>query len=135
MRCRRGVACWGKHIEAWRGSGLSQVAYCATQDLGIHAFRAQIYAQRARSHSATLSLVPVVIDGGEAGVSQSNALRPCSGAAVLSRHSAPAPTGGPRHETASEGVSLRVCGAGDWRIECGTLPSATWVAELMKALS
>lgn len=112
MRCRRGVACWGKHIEAWRGSGLSQVAYCAAQDLGIHAFRAQVYAQRARSRCATLSLVPVVIDG-----------------------VSPAPTGGPRNETASEGVLWRVYGAGDWRIECGALPPATWVAELMKALS
>ncbi len=46
---------WGKHIEAWQGSGLSQAAYCRR-----HGLSAAYFSQRLRA----LRTVPVV--GGQA---------------------------------------------------------------------
>jgi len=38
MAKRRPARFWVEHMEAWRQSGLTQVSYCARNELGIKAF-------------------------------------------------------------------------------------------------
>ncbi len=39
LRKRQGVDYWRGQVEAWRQSGLSQIAYCARHDVNIKSFR------------------------------------------------------------------------------------------------
>ena len=68
MAKRRGAEYWRRHLEAWRESGLTQVAYCASQGVSLKSFcRWRGKEKEARAAAATsLTLVPVRIDQLEA---------------------------------------------------------------------
>jgi hypothetical protein len=54
---------WRDHIEEWQRSGLSQMAYCATQQLAYHRFvywRQKLQGERGKAQlKLTSALVPV----------------------------------------------------------------------------
>jgi len=97
------AAYWRVHVEGWRRSGQTQVAYCSEQGLSVKSLAywlRRLRNERELEPSEPLTLV---------------AVRP----AVDSR-SACAP---------NPALSLR--NAAGWRLEFGVLPSAAWLAELL----
>jgi hypothetical protein len=59
MQVRREV--WMAHVEAWRGSGLTQVGYC--QQHGLNSKRLAYWIKRAKpmAEQSPLTLVPVTV--------------------------------------------------------------------------
>jgi hypothetical protein len=53
---------WGKHIEAWQGSGLSQAAYCRRHGLSAAYFSQRLRAHRATAVSGGQALIPVRVE-------------------------------------------------------------------------
>jgi len=58
MATRQGAEYWRGHVEYWRQSGLSQVAYCARHGLNIKSFRRWRIKQQQVAAPA-LTLVPI----------------------------------------------------------------------------
>jgi len=68
MAKRRGADYWRRHLEAWRQSGLTQVAYCASQGVSLKSFcrwRGKEKDALAAAKSS-LTLVPVRVGKPEA---------------------------------------------------------------------
>lgn len=62
MAARRGADYWRGHVEDWRQSGLSQIAYCARHGLNIKSFRRwRLKQQAAAAATPSLTLVPVSV--------------------------------------------------------------------------
>jgi hypothetical protein len=61
MAKRQTAEFWGRHLEGWRQSGLTQVAYCATHGLQLKSFGRWRSKARtsAQTPSSLLTLVPV----------------------------------------------------------------------------
>lgn len=61
MAKRQSAEFWQGHLEAWRQSGLTQVAYCASQGLGTKSFARWLRKERHAAQTAgmPLTLVPV----------------------------------------------------------------------------
>jgi hypothetical protein len=59
---------WGRHIEAWRVSGLSQAAYCRLQGVSPRYFRKKLQADRASASASAQALIPVRVDSAATGV-------------------------------------------------------------------
>jgi hypothetical protein len=60
MAARHGSDYWRDHVEGWRQSGLSQIAYCGFHGLHIKSFRRwRIKLQQASAPVPGLTLVPV----------------------------------------------------------------------------
>jgi len=61
MAKRQGAEFWRGHLEAWRHSELTQLAYCASHGLGIKSFSRwrRRETEEARSARSSLALVPV----------------------------------------------------------------------------
>jgi hypothetical protein len=60
MAARQGSAYWQTQVEAWRQSGLSQIAYCEQHGLNIKSFRRwRTKLQRAATTATSLTLVPI----------------------------------------------------------------------------
>lgn len=51
--------CWLGHVQAWRASGLTQVAYCQQQGLKPKAF--SYWSRQQRPDKPPLTLVPVAV--------------------------------------------------------------------------
>lgn len=60
MAARQGVEHWGGHVESWRQSGLSQVAYCKQHGLSIKSFR-RWRTKLQRAAAPSLTLVPISV--------------------------------------------------------------------------
>lgn len=54
-------AFWVGHVQAWRDSGLTQVAYCQQHDLKPKALA--YWIRRSRRDTRTLTLVPLTVQG------------------------------------------------------------------------
>lgn len=52
---------WRQHIEGWQRSGLSQVAYCAQQQINVRTFGARLSEYRKFLESASAPLIPVQV--------------------------------------------------------------------------
>jgi hypothetical protein len=65
MEARSKQDTWNQHIHAWRGSGLSQVAYCARH--GLKAGTLAYWASKQRKEAGGLTLVPLSLESGAAG--------------------------------------------------------------------
>jgi hypothetical protein len=64
MTRREGNEFWKGHLEGWRGSGMTQEAYCRQQGLSFTAFarnRNRINRQHKASAGTTTTFVPVAI--------------------------------------------------------------------------
>jgi hypothetical protein len=62
MAARQGVEYWGGHVEDWRASGLSQIAYCAQHGLNIKSFRRwRTKLQQSAAKAPSLTLVPISV--------------------------------------------------------------------------
>jgi predicted alpha/beta hydrolase family esterase len=62
MAARQGVEHWGGHVEDWRASGQSQIAYCKQHDLNIKSFRRwRTKLQPAAATAPSLTLVPISV--------------------------------------------------------------------------
>jgi hypothetical protein len=48
--------CWQQHIRAWQDSGLSQSAYCASQDIKVHNLS---YWRKRLSSPSRSKLIPL----------------------------------------------------------------------------
>ena len=61
MARRESAAFWEGHLEGWRQSGLTQVAYCASCGLSIKSFARWRRKEKDAAHAALLplTLVPV----------------------------------------------------------------------------
>jgi len=66
---RQSAEFWEQHLEGWRQSGLTQVAYCASHGLGIKSFSRWLRKERDAAQTARLSLtlVPVSLDASATG--------------------------------------------------------------------
>lgn len=64
MAKRHGSEFWRGHLEAWRLSDLTQLAYCASHGLGIKSFSRWRRKQKAASATAKMSLTLVPVDVG-----------------------------------------------------------------------
>jgi hypothetical protein len=53
---------WGKHIDAWRGSGLSQAAYCRQHGLSAAYFSQRLRTHRAAAVAGGQALIPVRVE-------------------------------------------------------------------------
>jgi hypothetical protein len=53
---------WGRHIEAWQASGLSQAAYCRMHGLSPSAFCTKWRAYRALPAAGVQALIPVRVE-------------------------------------------------------------------------
>ena len=62
------TAKWRQHIEAWQRSGLSQVEYCAKQQLNVRTFTARLSDYRKLPRSNSAALIPVQVEPTAAGV-------------------------------------------------------------------
>lgn len=60
MAKRQSAAFWQDHLEAWKLSGLTQIAYCANNELHIKAFSRRLHQKRVAAQLAKspLTLVP-----------------------------------------------------------------------------
>ena len=65
MEARGKQDTWNQHIRAWRGSGLSQVAYCAQHGLKAGTFA--YWASKHRKEAGGLTLVPIPVDAAGTG--------------------------------------------------------------------
>lgn len=54
-------AFWVGHVQAWRDSGLTQIAYCQQHDLKPKALA--YWIRRSRRDTRTLTLVPLTVQG------------------------------------------------------------------------
>lgn len=61
MGQRHGEEYWGKHVEAWAGSGVAPSAYFAGQGLNVKSFRRWARRLKAQDSPAALTLVPVSV--------------------------------------------------------------------------
>lgn len=63
MAKRRTLEFWQGHLEAWRQSGLTQVAYCASQNLSIKSFHRwrRKETETVASAAPSLTLVPISV--------------------------------------------------------------------------
>jgi hypothetical protein len=62
MAKRLGAEFWRGHVEGWRQSGQSQMAYCARHELNIKSFcRWRRKQQAAAAAPPSLTLVPVSV--------------------------------------------------------------------------
>lgn len=52
---------WRQHIEAWERSGLSQVEYCAEQQINVRTFTARLSDYRKSPQSDSAALIPVQV--------------------------------------------------------------------------
>lgn len=52
---------WKQHIENWRSSGLTQVAYCRQHELRAHQFT--YWKKRSTAPDSAITLVPLKIRG------------------------------------------------------------------------
>lgn len=60
MAKRLGAEYWQGHIDAWRQSGLTQIAYCARHGLGVKSFYRWRHKARATAQTKLpLTLIPV----------------------------------------------------------------------------
>lgn len=96
-------AYWREHVSAWRGSGLSQKAYCAAHSLSIHSLK--YWQQRRNSAQPT-----VRASGSEAQLTLVAGM-------IQSPPEAPTP-------------SLSIAGPNGWRLEFSELPPASWLSAL-----
>lgn len=53
---------WRQHIEGWQRSGLSQVAYCAQQQINVRTFTARLSDYRKLPAAGSTALIPVHIE-------------------------------------------------------------------------
>jgi hypothetical protein len=53
---------WRQHIEAWQGSGLSQAAYCAEQQINVGTFSARLSDYRKSPKTSSAALIPVHVE-------------------------------------------------------------------------
>jgi hypothetical protein len=53
---------WRQHIEAWQRSGLSQVEYCAKQQINVRTFAARLSDYRKLPKAGSTALIPVQIE-------------------------------------------------------------------------
>ncbi len=64
MATRRGADYWWGHVEGWRQSGLSQMAYCTQHDLNLKSFcRWRVKQQTTAVAAQALTLVPASVAG------------------------------------------------------------------------
>jgi hypothetical protein len=56
------TAKWHRHIEAWQRSGLSQVEYCAEQQINVRTFTARLSDYRKLPKTSSAALIPVHIE-------------------------------------------------------------------------
>jgi transposase-like protein len=61
MRKRQGTDYWRDQVEAWRQSGLSQIAYCVRHDVNIKSFRRWRIKLQQDAAAPALTLVPVSV--------------------------------------------------------------------------
>jgi hypothetical protein len=65
MAKRLGSKFWQEHLKAWKRSGLTQVAYCATHELSIKTFSRwrsrELAATTVAIKSPSLTLVPASV--------------------------------------------------------------------------
>ena len=52
---------WARHVQAWRGSGLTQVAYCQQHELKPKALA--YWIRRSKQTATPLTLVPLAVQG------------------------------------------------------------------------
>ena len=52
---------WARHVQAWRGSGLTQVAYCQQHELKPKALA--YWIRRSKQTATPLTLVPLALQG------------------------------------------------------------------------
>ena len=52
---------WAQHVQAWRGSGLTQVAYCQQHELKPKALA--YWIRRSKQTAMPLTLVPLALQG------------------------------------------------------------------------
>jgi len=52
---------WQRHLQMWRESGLTQVAYCRLNNLGAKAFGYWLRKDRKKNNPAPLQIIPVTI--------------------------------------------------------------------------
>lgn len=53
---------WRQHIEAWQSSGLSQVEYCAEQQINARTFTARLSDYRKSPAAGSVDLIPVHLE-------------------------------------------------------------------------
>ena len=53
---------WRKHLECWRSSGLTQIAYCRQHDLKVHQFT--YWKKRLAQTDVAVTFVPVNLPSG-----------------------------------------------------------------------
>lgn len=109
MTTGKGKAYWAKHVEAWRGSGLTQERYCARYGLSVTSLKYWSWHLRRlaqTSKTAALTLVPVRASGMDAGKASQT---PPSGCVVRGRDG--------------------------WEVEFTVSPQADYLADLLKGLS
>lgn len=53
---------WGRHIETWQRSGLSQAAYCRREGLNAGYFSQQLRAYRVAAVVGGQALIPVRVE-------------------------------------------------------------------------
>jgi len=53
---------WGKHIEAWEASGLSQAAYCRRLGVSASTFSQRLREYRAETTEGDQVLIPVRVE-------------------------------------------------------------------------
>jgi len=61
MAKRLGAEYWQWHLDAWRQSGLTQIAYCARHGLGVTTFYRWRRKGEAVASAKSLTLVPVSV--------------------------------------------------------------------------
>lgn len=57
---------WRQHIEAWQSSGLSQVEYCAEQQINVRTFTARLSDYRKLAKAKPSALIPVHVEAATA---------------------------------------------------------------------
>ena len=53
---------WQRHLQIWRGSGLTQLEYCRLNNLGAKAFGYWLRKDRKNDNPAPLQLIPVTLN-------------------------------------------------------------------------
>ena len=53
---------WRQHIEAWQRSGLSQIEYCAKQQINARTFAARLSDYRKLPAPVSSALIPVQVE-------------------------------------------------------------------------
>ena len=97
------AAHWRAHVEAWRSSGQTQVAYCSEQGLSVKSLA--YWLRRLRPEEGLEPSEPLTLV----------AVRP-----ELDSRSACAPH-----------PALSLHSTAGWRLEFSALPPAAWLAELL----